>query len=310
MKPAAPFEGSSDKGVVLRASRRAAIALTAGGVEVSCRMSSKILELAPGDQISLALQGSDYIIQGLVERRNALLRTYRGERRTLAANLDLVIVVAASHPPFSADFTDRVMAVCRFQGIRPVLAINKVDLPGDRLEVEEAIYRALGADVVRVSALTGEGMPALERLLAGPDLCAAALTGASGVGKSSLLNRLVPSAQVGTGEISRKTGQGRRTTSQAEGFFRRRPGSPCQLLVDLPGVHAFGIDFLPEEFIRESFAEFALHSGSCRFPGCRHLAEPECGVKDGLAEGVIAQSRYASYVRMVEEVRSSRLRRR
>ena len=225
----------------------------------------------------------------ILPRRNRFVRP-------AVANVDYLVLLAANVNPVTDPFlVDRVAVIAESVGCGVIICINKCDLdPGDALY--EGFSRGTGYPVLRTSAATGEGVEALMALLRGKT---AAFTGNSGVGKSSLLNRIDPRFQITVGEVSDRLGRGRHTTRHIE-LYDVGEGT---LIADTPGFSSF--DLTQMEPIRKDeldscFPEFRPHLGSCRFDDCRHLREPGCAVREALERGEIAPSRYESYARLYE----------
>lgn len=222
--------------------------------------------------------------------------------RPAVANVDLLVMVVSEAIPVTDPFLiDRVTVRCEKNGCGAALVINKCDLSdGKRLA---GIYDATGYPVWRVSAATGEGIAELRAGLAGKICC---FTGNSGVGKSSVLNAMDVKLSIPIGEVSEKLGRGRHTTRHVELFDL----GGDTYIADTPGFASFGDEtetpVLPEE-LAGLFPEFAAHLGSCRFDDCAHRREPNCAVREAVAQGRIHPSRYESYLRMYEE--ASKLRR-
>lgn len=243
-----------------------------------------------GDRVRLELsRDKTGSVREILPRRNWFIRP-------AVANIDRMVMVAAAVNPITDPFLiDRVSALAAFHDCDFLLCVNKTDMdPGDRLF---EIYRASGIPVLRTSAETGEGMEELRGLLAG-QTCA--FTGNSGVGKTSILNRLDPTLMLRTGEVSDSLGRGRHTTRHVELFALPFGG----YIADTPGFGSFDVEQM--ESIRPSqlqhcFPEFAPRLGRCRFADCTHRKEPGCAIRGALEAGEIQPSRYDSYVRLWEQ---------
>ena len=231
-------------------------------------------------------------------RRRVLIRTSKGEVQTLAANVDELLIVVAVEPPAREGLIDRFCVAAAYSNIAPVILLNKVDLPGTaEIEASLAMYRAVGYDVLRVSAHTGEGIEALrQRLGRGTHV----LAGHSGVGKSSILNSLLGTEHAATAQIS-AIGRGRHTTTTAVAWPMGEG-----LLVDMPGVRSFALAEIEPEHLRFCFPEFEGPRDSCAFTSCLHYDEPNCGVRDAVRSGSVAPPRYQSYRKLLEEIEKER----
>ncbi|MGM9587158.1 MAG: ribosome small subunit-dependent GTPase A [Candidatus Limivicinus sp.] len=215
--------------------------------------------------------------------------------RPAVANIDALVFMAANTNPVTDPFLiDRVSVIAAEAGCELVICINKVDI--DRGEQLYRIYSQAGFPVVRTSAATGEGVSELLNVLRGK-VCA--FTGNSGVGKSSILNVLLPGIHIETGEVSEKLGRGRHTTRHVELYEPEED----TYIADTPGFASFDIEMMQtidKEQLQYDFIEFAPYLGSCRFNDCAHLKEPGCAVTAALAEGKIGESRYSAYARLYE----------
>ncbi|NIZ19691.1 ribosome small subunit-dependent GTPase A [Entomospira culicis] len=255
--------------------------------------------LAPGDWVEL---DKDLLIIRRIERTNALQRFNwkQNKPQTFCANIDLVFCVLASKSPeFHVRFLDRLLIAAEEGGVEPVIVINKIDEGIEHLSEYLALYQNLGYTLVLASALHGDGLEQL-RALAKDKLVG--LWGASGVGKSTLLNALEPNIQQETAAVNRKWNRGNHTTN----FATFLPKSNGGYWVDTPGMRDF-TPFVPsqEELVlaMPEIQELAHH---CPFSNCQHLDEQECAVKDGVEQGTIALTRYQSYVKVLEESTSYR----
>lgn len=266
--------------------------------------------VAVGDHVEVeeqpaAAPGHDAVayIRRILPRRNYIIRRASNlskESHILASNVDCVMLVATlAAPVTSTTFIDRFLATAEAYAIPAILVINKVDLltdPADRelLQAVEYLYRSIGYQVVATSAKTGQGLDTLRGLIAGKITL---LSGNSGVGKSSLINALVPDAGLRTSVISDVHHTGMHTTT----FSRMYDLPGGGRLIDTPGVKGFGtIDFDRHE-VAHFFPEIFAESAHCRFGDCTHTNEPGCAVLQALEQNRIAASRYASYLSILND---------
>lgn len=247
-----------------------------------------------GDRVEISRSGSRGMIETLLPRENFFVRP-------AVCNLDLLVVFCANVIPVTDPFLiDRVTAIAGNQNVPVVLCINKTDLEEqDRLG---PIYEKAGYRVVRTSAVTGAGIDALREAVRGRT---AAFTGNSGVGKSSVLNRLAPELELKVGEVSDKLGRGRHTTRHVE-LYALGDGT---FLADTPGFSSFDterMDLVLKENLQYAFPDFAPYLGRCQFHDCAHLREPGCAVRAAVEAGAVPESRYRSYERLYERARELR----
>ena len=261
-----------------------------GVVECRARGRFRRQDQSPlvGDFVRITRQGDKGVLEALLPRKNAFIRP-------AVANIDQLVVLASCAIPVTEPFLiDRVLAIAQLQNVPALVVVNKDDLAPAQPLAE--IYRRAGVPVLVTSAETGEGIEALREALAGKLSC---LTGNSGVGKSSLLNRACPQLQLPVGEVSEKLGRGRHTTRHIELYSL---GSNT-FVADTPGFSAFDterMELVHKEQLQYAFPEFAPYLGHCQFPDCAHRKEPGCAVRKALAEGEIGQTRYDSYERLYE----------
>lgn len=249
--------------------------------------------LAAGDYVETDSQNR---IVNRLPRKSAICRFNwkQNKPQTLCANLDLCLcVVAAANPPLHPRFLDRLLIACQAGGVKPLIVLNKADKGLGGLVETVSLYQSLGYEFLFASALEGLGIGELKKRAQG---LACALIGSSGVGKSSLLNRLVPDAGQRTAEVNKKFDRGNHMTNYSLVF--ERPDGGCW--IDTPGVR----DFTPvvTQPLESYFSEVAALSRLCAYTGCRHDQEPDCAVKDAVAAGTIHQSRYTSYCKLLGEL--------
>ena len=264
--------------------------------------SSSTNPVAVGDVVRYREDEDAAIITNVLPRRNYVIRKSTNLSRknhVIAANLDrAVIAVSLLFPEIKLPFLDRILVTCEVYGIKPVIALNKIDLYGDlyKEEVENfiRIYEGAGYLVIQTSCKTGEGIDELRELCGeGVSL----FSGESGVGKSSLIKALDPSLDPKIGKISAAHLQGKHTTS----LYEMYPLTDGGFIIDSPGLRGFGLVDLEKEEIALYFPEMLAAAKDCRFTPCTHTHEPGCAVKEAVDRGDISAERYNSYLGMLEE---------
>ena len=242
-----------------------------------------------GDMAEITVEKGKGMVEKLLPRKNHFIRP-------AVANVDALVVFAANVNPVTEPFLiDRVAAIAGDQNVPVYLCVNKCDL--DPAEDLVRIYEHAGFLVIRTSAETGEGVEELRVLLEGK---LTAFTGNSGVGKSSILNRLAPELKLETGEVSEKLGRGRHTTRHVELY---RLGEDTYV-ADTPGFSSFDTDqmeLILKENLQYAFPDFGRFIGKCRFDDCSHRKEPDCAVRAAVEAGEIEKSRYESYLKLYEK---------
>ena len=242
-----------------------------------------------GDMVSITLEKGKGMVESIAPRRNSFVRP-------AVANVDTLVVFAANVNPVTEPFLiDRVAAIAGDQNVEVVLCVNKCDL--DPAIDLVRIYEKAGFTVICTSAETGEGVEALRSILKGK---LTAFTGNSGVGKSSILNRLCPELQLPVGEVSEKLGRGRHTTRHVELYSL----GADTYVADTPGFSSFDtdqMDIILKENLQYAFPDFGPYTGKCRFDDCSHRREPGCAVRAALEAGEIEPTRYDSYLKLYEK---------
>ena len=248
-----------------------------------------------GDMVEITVERGKGMVEKVLPRKNSFVRP-------AVANIDTLVIFAANVNPVTEPFLiDRVAAIAGDQEVQVVLCVNKCDLdPGMDLT---RIYTHAGFDVICTSAETGEGVEQLRDMIRGK---LAAFTGNSGVGKSSILNRLCPELALPTGEVSEKLGRGRHTTRHVELYDLGED----TYVADTPGFSSFDtdqMDVILKENLQYAFPDFGAYIGRCQFHDCSHRKEPGCAVTAALAAGEIEQTRYDSYLRLYEKASQIKL---
>ena len=242
-----------------------------------------------GDLVEITVEKGKGMVEKILPRKNHFIRP-------AVANVDALVIFAANVNPVTEPFLiDRVAAIAGDQNVQAVLCVNKCDL--DPAMDLVRIYEHAGFPVICTSAETGEGVEDLRALLEGK---LTAFTGNSGVGKSSILNRLAPELQLETGEVSEKLGRGRHTTRHVE-LYRLGENT---YVADTPGFSSFDTDQLElilKENLQYAFPDFGSYLGKCRFDDCSHRREPDCAVRAAVEAGEIERSRYESDLKLYEK---------
>lgn len=291
---------------------------TSDGEIVNCRIKGKFRiqgikstnPVAVGDYVTFSVTPEgEGLISEIAERKNYVVRrpaNLSKQRHIIAANVDqALLIVTVNYPETSTTFIDRFLATCEAYRVPAKIIINKKDLYSEEdLEYMRNLmflYEQIGYQCFAVSALTGEGVEDIRSLLSGS---VSLLSGNSGVGKSSLINAVCPDFKAKTGEISEIHNKGMHTTTFSE-MFELDEGT---YLIDTPGIKGFGtIDFEKEE-VGHFFPEIFRVSKDCRFGNCTHVHEPGCAVIKAVEESYISQSRYNSYLSVMEDCDAGKYR--
>lgn len=270
-----------------------------GAAHMQCVTRGKKSDVAVGDVVSIKQTSADQgVIEAITERRTLLYRSDQYKSKLLAANVTRLFIVVATEPGFSDDLVSRSLVAAQAAGVEAHIILNKTDVTEslDKTRGRLALYASLGYPVHEVSARTApeRACDILLPLLKGES---SIMIGQSGMGKSSLINLLVPDADIATREISAALDTGKHTTTFTRLYFI--DGDTA--IIDSPGFQEFGLYHLTEGMLERAFPEFAPHLGHCRFYNCHHLNEPGCAVMAAVEDGRIAAMRHALYQQLVHE---------
>jgi ribosome biogenesis GTPase / thiamine phosphate phosphatase len=256
---------------------------------------SRGLQPVCGDRVVLSgVSGGHAVIEAIDPRSNVFSRASRHRTKVLAANVTQVVVLVACEPSFSDELVCRFLAAAELAGLPALIALNKVDLAARRDGALRALepFRGLGYPLVEMAAKL-DARPLVPYLRRHRSL----LAGQSGMGKSTLVNALVPDAEVRIGEISHFLDSGRQSTTASRLYAL----DAASEIVDTPGVSEFGLAGLDARGIAACFREFGAHTARCRFQDCRHLSEPGCAVRAAALAGAVHPRRLALYQRIVQQ---------
>lgn len=294
-------------GTVLRAQSGFFWVQTEAGL-IECRLRGRLkrerqsTDIAViGDEVEISLVGpSEGAVEAVRPRRSKLARKAAGSRGAykedvLVANVDQVLLVfSCAAPAFSPRMLDRYLVICEYSELEAVIVATKTDLVGeDEAKALFAPYERIGYPVIYASTHTRQGLTTVRERLAAR---ISVVTGKSGVGKSSLLNAVVPGLNLATGEVSQLLSKGRHTTTVAELLPLNLPGGGY--VADTPGIREIGIWNLPPEDLDWCYRELRPFLGECYFAGCTHIHEPDCAVREAVVQGAVDPARYESYVKL------------
>ncbi|MCQ2073270.1 MAG: ribosome small subunit-dependent GTPase A [Bacteroidaceae bacterium] len=307
------------RGLVIKSTGSSYLVRTDDGATVECRIKGTFRikgikstnPIAVGDYVETApaREGVPAYITSIEERRNYIVRRSSNlskQSHILACNLDqCLLVVTLTHPVTSTVFIDRFLASAWAYRVPVILVFNKTDLleSDDKAQLDELIrlYTSIGYECLQCQALPGDGMDRVREKLAGK---VSLISGNSGVGKSTMVNRLLPQLAQRTAEISEKHDTGMHTTTFSEMFQLPEGG----WIIDTPGIKGFGTFDMEHEEIGHYFPEIFRHSADCRYGNCTHTCEPDCAVKRAVETGEIHISRYTSYLSMLDDEEDGKYR--
>ncbi|AGH80272.1 GTPase RsgA [Psychromonas sp. CNPT3] len=294
--------GPKLQGVVIsRFGQHADIEDEHGNIE-RCTLRRAVRSLVTGDRVvwragNEAYHGITGVVEAVHPRDSVLTRPdYYDGIKPIAANIGQIIIVSSVAPEFSRNIIDRYIIACEDIGITPIIALNKSDLLDETnaaiIDKELQSYRDIGYHVLYCS-MHGDGLESLKTVMKDE---ISIFVGQSGVGKTSLLNMLLPEVEATTGEISEGSGLGKHTTTTARLYHFADGGD----IIDSPGIREFSLWHLEPERIASGFVEFREYLGECRFRDCKHKIDPGCALVEAVQAGKIDKARYASFLRILE----------
>lgn len=287
-------------GLVVAAHGRHYMVETAQHQRVLCHRRGKKVDCVVGDRVRWDIAGDGGVIEAVLPRRSLLTRQDRWRSKSFAANIDRVLIIVAASPPMAEPLLARALIACAHAGIAAQVVLNKVDLPeADGARERLRPYRQMGVPVLEVSLKRDmAGARALLQPLLNDGITL--LLGASGVGKSTLINALVPDAAAQVGELSRALNAGRHTTTTTTWYWLSDAHDAAVL--DSPGFQEFGLQQIEPSDLATWLPDVAAHAAACRFANCTHRSEPDCAVRAAAERGEIAPSRLQLYQDLYDEL--------
>lgn len=301
------------KGTVYKSTGSWYLVKTEEGESYNCRIKGKFRiqgikstnPVSVGDVVHFDVEENGDEVTGVIkeieERQNYIIRksvNLSKQTHIIAANIDVAfLIVTLNNPPTFTTFIDRFLVTAEAYGIKAVLLFNKIDTYSeeekDEIRYLAAMYREIGYTCLGISAKTGKNIDQLQELMLGKTCL---FSGHSGVGKSTLINKIEPSLDLKTSQISSQHMQGQHTTTFAEMFDLNMDAK----IIDTPGIKGFGVVEIEKFELGDYFPEFFKLKHLCKFNNCLHIEEPKCAIKDALDEGDISWSRYKSYLQILE----------
>ena len=296
--------GPALRGVVISRYGQQADIETQQGELIRCDIRRTIESIVAGDRVIWhevqSEGGAQGVIEAVEERESVLTRPdfYDGVK-PVAANIEQVVVLSSILPELSWQIIDRYLVAVEQMGAHPILVINKIDLleANQQQQIQQIAdyYQSIGYPVHLLSVKTQQGFDKVAEILQGK---ISIVVGQSGVGKSSLVNKLLPDTNAQTGDVSDVSGLGMHTTTVAKLYHLPTGGD----LIDSPGVREFALWHLSAEQIFDGFVEFAEYKANCKFRDCKHLDDPKCGLKDAVSKGLILASRLENYHKILQSI--------
>ena len=265
------------------------------GTQISCVTRGKKNDLACGDQVQVKMTDTlEGVVEKLYPRTSLLFRSNAYNTKTLASNVTQVIIVLATTPSFYEALLNRCLIAAEAAGIKAVIVLNKCDLTDNSAALKLLkVYQDLGYQVQPLSAK--QDINPLKQWLSGQ---VSVLVGQSGMGKSTIVNALLPESAVRTQEVSEVLDSGKHTTTAAHLYHL----DAISDLIDSPGLQEFGLNHLSLEELEQAFIEFRPYLGKCRFNNCKHIHEPDCAIIGAMEAGKISSVRLAYYQGLTQEI--------
>ncbi|MEE8494992.1 MAG: ribosome small subunit-dependent GTPase A [Xanthomonadales bacterium] len=272
------------------------------GERLACKYRRSVGRPYCGDRVEIQrVDGHSAVVSRILPRDNVFVRAdARLRKQPIAANLSQALIIIAPRPAPSRDLVERYLVAIHSLGIRPVIVLNKTELLQEK-EYDnktslgrQADYRQLGYEVLRTSCKTAPGIGSLKAVL---EHKTSILVGQSGVGKSSLINSLLPDLELQTGSLSAATGKGIHTTTTTIMYSMPAGGR----LIDSPGVWEYGLWRMEPEELADGFVEFQAYLGRCKFNDCHHDHEPQCAIREAAESGALFPWRYQAYLRLLSQ---------
>ncbi len=301
---------SVQPGKVIKSTRNHYLVQTSDGIKkcvvrgkIAGAMTEEISAVKVGDNVIIRMFGEqEGVIQKILPRKSKLSRMVEGKayrEQIVATNIDqMIIIMSVKFPEFKSGLLDRYLVIAEKNRLKSVICLNKADLalPGQFADYA-ACYRKLKYPFYFTSVPTGQGLPAFKKVIKDK---VSVLVGHSGVGKSSLIQKIEPTLQLKIAQISDKSKKGKHTTSHAELF----PLSFGGFLIDTPGIRELGLWDIYQDQLKSFFAEFRKYNARCQFSNCLHLKEPGCAVKEAVEAGKIYDNRYKNYCAIYNDLRA------
>ena len=290
-------EGEDLEGIIIARFSKAAIVMDEHHDVFRCHLRPNLAHLVAGDRVLWQKNEQGAVVSTQLERRSEIKRPdVRGQLKAVAANVDLIVIVIAPEPEPFGNLIDRYLVAAYLEGIETIIALNKSDQVASNPACKALLmrYKAIGYTVIETGP--DEQSTCTLRNLLGDQT--AVFVGQSGVGKSSIINRLIPDQNLRVGALSESVLKGKHTTTTTE-VFRRPEGG---LIIDSPGIREFGLQHVAAKDVAPGFKDFQPFIDQCKYRDCRHLVEQGCAVLSALAAGKLSHERYDSFVNIVNDI--------